>query len=104
VARSLQEGLKGQDIACRYGGEEFVILLPKTSSEGAAKIANILRQTIKSKEIRNRKTGEVLTRVTISAGVSQFKPEDEIQAWVDRADKSLYQAKRKGRDCVVVSE
>jgi len=103
VARSLQEGLKGQDVACRYGGEEFIILLPKTSAEGAAKIANILRETIKSKEIRNRKTGETLTRVTISAGVSQLKSDDEIQTWVDRADKSLYQAKRKGRDCVVVS-
>lgn len=104
VARTLQEGLKGQDVACRYGGEEFVIMLPKTSTEGAAKIGNILRETIKSKEIRNRKTGEILTRVTISAGVTELKPEDEIQTWVDRADKALYQAKRKGRDCVLISE
>lgn len=105
VARSFKEGLKGQDFACRYGGEEFVILLPKTPAEGTAKIANILRETIMGKEIRNRKTGETLTRVTISAGVAELKKgEEEIQAWIERADKALYQAKRKGRNCVVVSE
>lgn len=104
VSRSLRESLKGQDFACRYGGEEFVIMLPKTSTDGAAKIADILRETIKSKEIRNRKTGEVLTRVTISAGVTELRNDDEIQTWIDRADKALYQAKRKGRDCVVIAE
>lgn len=105
VARSFKEGLKGRDFACRYGGEEFVIILPQTPFEGAAKVANILRETIMGKEIRNRKTGETLTRVTISAGVAEFdKNNEEIQAWIDRADKALYQAKRKGRNCVVVSD
>jgi len=105
VARAFQESLKGKDFACRYGGEEFVVLLPNTPKEGAGKIANILRESVKSKEIRNRKTGEVLTRVTISAGVAEMKlDEEEIQGWIERADKALYQAKRKGRDCVVVTD
>ncbi len=104
VARSLKESLKGQDFACRYGGEEFVIILPKTNQDGTAKIANILRESIKGKEIRNRKTGENLTRVTISSGVAELRAEEEIAAWVERADKALYQAKRKGRDCVIISE
>ena len=103
VARSFQEGLKGRDFPCRYGGEEFVIILPETDLDNAVKVANSLRETIKSKEIKNRKTGETLSRVTISAGVSLFNDDEEIKEWLDRADKALYQAKRKGRDCVVMA-
>lgn len=103
VARSFQEGLKGRDFPCRYGGEEFVILLPETDLNDAVKVANVLRETIKSKEIKNRKTGESLSRVTISAGVSLFKGDEEIKEWLDRTDGALYQAKRKGRDCVVMA-
>jgi len=104
VANSFIDGLKGQDFVCRYGGEEFVIILPMTDTFGASKIINILRETVKKKDIRNRKTGDSLTKVTFSAGVATLMPEEDIQAWIERADDSLYQAKRKGRDCVVVSE
>lgn len=103
VARALRDGLKGRDFPCRYGGEEFVILLPETDLDNATKLANVLRETIKSKEIKNRKTGETLSRVTISAGVSLFREDEDIKEWLDRADAALYQAKRKGRDCVVMA-
>jgi diguanylate cyclase len=103
VAKTFQESLKGRDFSCRYGGEEFVILLPETDQDGGAKIANILREAIKNKEIKNRHTGEMLTRVTISAGVAQTIQDEEITDWVSRADQALYQAKKKGRDCVVVA-
>ena len=104
VARSLQDGLKGRDFACRYGGEEFVIITPQTAIEGAMKIADILREAIKAKDIKNRKTGETLTRVTTSAGVAQLQDDEKIKDWVERADKALYQAKRKGRDRVIASD
>jgi len=104
VARSLQDGLKGRDFACRYGGEEFVIITPQTAIEGAMKIADILREAIKAKDIKNRKTGETLTRVTTSAGVAQLQDDEKIKDWVERADKALYQAKRKGRDRVFASD
>ena len=101
VAKTFQESLKGRDFSCRYGGEEFVILLPETNQDGGAKIANILRESIKNKDIKNRHTGESLTRVTISAGVAQTLKNEEITDWISRADRALYEAKRKGRDCVV---
>jgi diguanylate cyclase len=75
--------------------------MPKTSNEGASKIINILRETVKNKEIRHRKTGESLSKITFSAGVATLRKEEEIQEWLDRADQALYEAKRKGRDCVV---
>jgi diguanylate cyclase len=104
VANTFREGLKGQDFVCRYGGEEFVLIMPKTNAKGASHIVNILRETVKNKEIRNRKTGDSLSRVTFSAGVSSLLKDEEVQDWIDRADDALYQAKRKGRDCVVVSD
>ena len=104
VAKTFTEGLKGQDLVARYGGEEFVIVMPKTGNEGASKIINILRETVKNKEIRNRKTGEALTKITFSAGVATLTKKEEIQQWIDRADQALFEAKRKGRDCVVTSD
>jgi diguanylate cyclase len=104
VARSLKEGLKGRDLAFRYGGEEFVVLLPETDIEGAEKVGNILREAIKSKEIKNRSTGETFSRVTISAGVALLHENESVKDWTERADKALYKAKRTGRDKVLVSE
>ena len=104
VARAFRESLKGQDFFCRYGGEEFVIVLPKTPLEGAAKIADILRQSIKNKDIKNKITNETLTRVTISSGVAELKDNEDLQKWITRSDRSLYKAKQQGRNCVVISD
>ncbi len=104
VARCLNDSLKGRDFACRYGGEEFIVMLPETDIHGAEKIANILRETIKSKEIRNRATGETLTRVSISGGVALLNNDEDPKEWIERSDKALYQAKRKGRDRIEKSE
>lgn len=100
VARTLHDGLKGRDFPARYGGEEFVIILPETSAENAGKVADILREAVMGKEIVNRATGEKLSRVTISAGVAELGPEETPKEWIERADKALYRAKRKGRNRV----
>jgi len=93
--------LRKSDIPARYGGEEFVILLPSTSKKQASKIAERLRQTVESISIKN---GDKNIHVTISIGVAEFEESNEdILNTIERADSAMYEAKRKGRNCVVVS-
>ena len=86
-------------IVCRYGGEEFSILLPDTSKKEAARIADNIRKAVKKEDIELRR---VKTRVTVSIGVAAFpddaKAQDEL---IFKADERLYKAKREGKDRVV---
>lgn len=104
VARTLHDGLKGRDFPARYGGEEFVIILPETGVDNAEKVANVLREAVMGKEIVNRATGEKLSRVTISAGIAELGADETPKEWIERADKALYKAKRKGRNRVEQSD
>ncbi len=101
VARTLTECIKGRDLAARYGGEEFVILLPLTSIENAFKLANHIRVTVASNRIINRTTGESLGRITLSIGASIYRPGEDSEALIKRADEALYAAKRGGRNRVL---
>lgn len=89
VARTLKNGVKGRDIPCRYGGEEFAIILPDTEAGNAKKIADQLREAISNKDIVNRSTGAKLTRVTFSAGVAEFNGDETVDDIVGRADRAL---------------
>lgn len=100
VARVFHDGVKGRDLPCRYGGEEFVIILPETSAENGQKVADALREAVKAKEIRNRATGETINSVTISMGVAELGTDETLKEWIERADKALYRAKKLGRDRV----
>ena len=96
----LKAALRGADVASRYGGEEFCILLPQTGIVEAGAIADRIRQRVNSTHFPHGKS-QPLGRVTISVGVSTFSqmvntPENVIAA----ADRALYQAKRLGKDRV----
>jgi len=97
VGRLLKTGTRHGDIACRYGGEEFVLALPETSLEPAIRKAERLCR--KMGETRLAKEGRPLGRVTLSAGVAAFPDHGSSPAEILKAaDRALYRAKRGGRD------
>jgi diguanylate cyclase len=86
--------------AARYGGEEFAVLLPATTAEQGARLADVVRTRTKAMKIRNRTTQEVLLTVTLSGGVASLKPGDDAASLISRADAALYRSKQAGRDRV----
>jgi diguanylate cyclase (GGDEF)-like protein len=100
-ARKIDENHRGEDVCCRLGGEEFAIIVPWATSDGARKMAENLRQTIEKSVIEIN--GESIS-VTSSFGVATQCAEIEIEALLKKADKALYRAKASGRNQVCVSE
>ncbi|WP_299470599.1 GGDEF domain-containing protein [uncultured Roseibium sp.] len=100
VALAVKQNIKTQDIACRYGGEEFSIILPQCNLEEAIEIGEKIRSAVMSKELVKRSTGENLGRVTISVGIAIFENMDTAHSVVSRADEALYAAKNAGRNLV----
>ena len=92
--------LRGADLACRYGGDEFCILLPETDMAGARPIAERIRGGIAALAVD---VEGVALRTTVSIGIASYPEHDgaDLKALLLRADQALYQAKRTGRDRVV---
>lgn len=101
VAACLRDGLRAQDALGRYGGEEFLIVLPTTDAAGAARLAEHLRQRVEKMDVRW--AGQDI-RVTISLGVHARVPsgQTEAGAMIDTADQAMYAAKHAGRNRVEV--
>lgn len=101
VGKRMREVLRGSDLKCRYGGEEFLVLLPETPLHGARRVAETLRREIAERPVPW--AGEALT-VTASFGLAQTMPgEVNVQAIIARADQALYRAKDDGRNCVRIA-
>ncbi|PAV24951.1 diguanylate cyclase [Tamilnaduibacter salinus] len=102
VANVFRECLRQVDIAGRYGGEEFALMLPETGNDGALLVCERLREAIEARSVTTL-GGETLS-VTVSLGVATVKASDRHhEEWLERADKALYEAKNTGRNRVVVS-
>ncbi len=103
LAKILQNEGRKSDIVSRWGGEEFLILLPETTLDGALIISEKIRQTVEEAKllIEDHK----ILRFTVSVGVSQVKIDEDkdIEASISRADKALYEAKESGRNRVCPS-
>ncbi|MBI4294096.1 MAG: GGDEF domain-containing protein [Betaproteobacteria bacterium] len=101
IADSLRQGLRAHDVLCRYGGEEFVVLMPGADKAAATAVADRARRSIEHRGWITDKSGIV---ITVSAGVSAY-PEDgrDWDALIGAADAALYTAKRRGRNCVVAA-
>jgi diguanylate cyclase (GGDEF)-like protein len=101
VGARMRDVLRGSDLKCRYGGEEFLVVLPETPLEGAKRVAETLRRELA--ELRVDWKHEII-RVTASFGVTLALPSEiDTNAVIGRADAALYQAKEQGRNCVCVA-
>ena len=101
VARCMSENVKGRDTVARFGGEEFAIVLRRTSLENAVIIADQIRAYVESKRLVKKSTGDILGTITISIGAARLCADDTPASLIQRADDCLYRAKRAGRNRVV---
>ncbi len=97
----IKESMRPMDQLARIGGEEFVLMLPDTTQENA-KVAIVRFQRELTKRMFLQ--GEQRWVITFSAGVTQFRPNDELKTMTERADAALYQAKQQGRNLVLIAE
>jgi diguanylate cyclase (GGDEF)-like protein len=102
MAGLFQKHFRGDDVVCRYGGEEFAFILPESSSKDAAKRVEELRQAAKNHTITYKE--QVMDVVTFSIGIAAY-PENGLaaQELLHTADSCLYESKANGRDCVTVA-
>jgi diguanylate cyclase (GGDEF)-like protein len=102
VGAILKEVIRDCDIPCRFGGEEFTIILPVTDANGAMRVAERVRESIEKSLFNN----DSQTSITASIGVSSFNPEKPFGAnlnmnvLIEVADQALYQAKKTGKNAV----
>jgi len=102
VGHFIRESIGAAGVAARYGGEEFAVLLPGLSLDAAGKLAQAIRLRVEQGKIKRRSSDETIGGITISAGVSNWRPDDDPASLVERADRALYAAKHGGRNRVAV--
>ena len=99
----LKQRTRGQDVACRYGGEEFVFILAGASIDATLKRAEILREELKQLQVQH--AGQVLGSITLSIGIAAFPTHgSHAETLLKAADEALYRAKKEGRDRIVVAQ
>lgn len=102
VAQAVKKNLRETDIAGRYGGEEFAVLLVDTTADQALYFAERLRKTV---EALTMEFNQQLLKATVSVGVAQYHPDMfEHRQWIEVADKALYTSKADGRNKVTVAD
>lgn len=101
-ANTMQKDKKETETICRYGGEEFAILLINSNIDEAIERSHDIRKAIKAAHLKRKNSSEPLKTITASFGVACYRGGTETtQEFIDRADKALYQAKNSGRNCVI---
>ncbi|PMP86786.1 MAG: diguanylate cyclase, partial [Thermodesulfobium narugense] len=102
VLKSLSETIKDRirkiDIFARWGGEEFVILLPETTPQKASILAEEIRVRLSNLKI------EDINGITVSCGIAGYRQGDSVDSLIERADNLMYEAKAVGKNCVRYEE
>jgi diguanylate cyclase (GGDEF)-like protein len=96
VGLLLAQSVREIDRVGRWGGEEFLVLMPDASAQGARVVAERIQETLRRRDLG------VAQAVTLSIGVAAYRPGESVSAWISRADEMLYQAKNGGRNRVLV--
>jgi diguanylate cyclase len=99
-ARVIEGSVRESDTVIRYGGEEFAVILPMAEVEAARVIAERIRRQFEGKRLTIRETNQKIGQLTASFGVAEYRPGDDLDALVQRADSKLYEAKSSGRNRV----
>jgi diguanylate cyclase len=100
AAKVIAETVKGRDVVARFGGDEFLLLLPDTAIEGALALAENIRAAFGRMRIRRNGSDNSIEQVSISVGIAAPAPAETVDQLIERADRSLYRAKADGRNCV----
>jgi diguanylate cyclase (GGDEF)-like protein len=95
-AEAMQASIRREDLAARFGGEEFILMLPGTALKEATILAERLRESLEKLVFP-----PLTTRVTASFGIATYRPDDTFETLVKRADEALYAAKAAGRNRVM---
>jgi len=101
VGRKFNDCMRNGASAYRFGGEEFVILVPKSKLRIARHMAESMRKMIEKLSLKDKRTGKTIKNITVSFGVVEFQAGDSLSRFVERADEFLYEAKRLGRNRVL---
>lgn len=101
VAKKLNDCMRDGATVYRFGGEEFVVLFPKTNLRIARQFAETLRKLIEKITLKDKRTAKTIKSISASFGVAEFSKGDSLSSLLGRADDHLYQAKRLGRNRVL---
>ena len=101
IATLISQNIRNTDVAGRYGGEEFIILLPLADLSSALVVAERIRSVIESTEMKD--SGGNVFAVTVSLGLSSWEPGEDAHYLISRTDEALYKAKENGRNKVEIS-
>jgi len=103
VARGLRERMRHPDVIGRYGGDEFLVILPNSTAVAASEQALRLCEYVRTTPLAP--LSAPATRLTLSVGITHFKPgDDDWHKLLERADRALYEAKRQGGDTWLILE
>jgi len=98
VASTIAAGLRETDVVARWGGEEFLVMFTDTDVETAERVLSRIQLALQHTTVSEAAS---MLRVTFSAGVTGYQPDEVLTRTIDRADRALYRAKAAGRACVV---
>ncbi len=100
VAKNIQNSVRGSDIVARFGGEEFVVILPKSELMGAKAVAENIRTSFANIKLQRKNQTENLGKITVSIGGAQYRLCETLETFISRADEALYFAKNSGKNLV----